>query len=81
MNIIVLFFYLVSDNPKLDAQIPTKISSSTSQRHPKTALLNIQNLRFQRNRIHSCHRLPKRKGKNHKSTLLYFILSHNLIIN
>lgn len=54
---------LVADDPEFNAQVPAKISPSESQRYPEIALLDIQDLRFQGNRVHSGYRLPERKGE------------------
>lgn len=57
------FLHLVADDPKLDAQVPTEIPFGEGERHPEAALLNIQDLRLQGDRVHSGHRLPERKGE------------------
>lgn len=55
---------MVTDDPELNAQVPTEVSPSTCQRHPETALFDVQDLRLQRDRVHSGHRLPERKGEH-----------------
>lgn len=73
----VLWFYIVVffrlDNIELDAQVPATFPSSQSQRHHQVAVLNFPHIRVQRNRVHSRHRVPKRKGKQTTHFILYYI--------
>lgn len=57
------YLFLVADDPELDAQVPAQVSPREGERHPEAALLDVQNVRLQRDGVHSGHRLPERKGE------------------
>lgn len=53
---------LTADDPQLDAQVPTSVPSSQSQRPLEAAIQYIQDIRVQRDWIHCSHCVSKRKG-------------------
>ena len=55
-------FCVKADHTELNAQVPATISSSQGKWPPETTLFHVQNVRFQRDWIHCCHRVPERKG-------------------
>ena len=48
-------FYFISDNPQLNAQIPTQISFGSCQWYFAITILNLQNLCIQWNPVHWCN--------------------------
>lgn len=59
----ISFFLFASDHLELYAQVPAAIPPGEGQRHHEVALLHLQDLRLQGNRVHRRHRLPEREGK------------------
>ena len=51
-----------SDHPQLDAQVPAAVPPGAGQRHHEAALLDLQDLRLQGDRVHRSHRLPEREN-------------------
>ena len=55
-------FPLFADHPELDAQVPAEVPLGQGKRHPAAALLHVQDVRLQGDRLHRRDRLPKREG-------------------
>ena len=60
----IFFLFSFADNFELNAQVPAAFPFSTCQRHFEATLLDFPHLCLQRDTIHCCNGLPKRKGKN-----------------
>lgn len=56
-------FYVFSDDIKFDAQISAEVSSREGERRSQASLLDVQELRIQRNGIHRSYGLSKREGE------------------
>lgn len=51
-----------ADDSQLDAQVPAEVPPGPRQRYPQAALLHLQDVRLQGNRVYCRHRIPERKG-------------------
>lgn len=52
-----------ADDPELDAQVPAAVPPGARQRHPQAALLHLQDVRLQGDRVHRRHGIPEREGE------------------
>ena len=49
------------DHLELDAQVPAAVPLGAGQWHTAAALLNVQDVRLQGDRVHRCDGLPERE--------------------